>query len=84
MLRAHGRMRRLIQTVPHLSDWLDYVYDSYINPNGPFPCPMFNTYDQNVDYRTNNQTIAEFGSISVEKCCQRDGDTALLTVYWSL
>jgi len=42
ILCARGRTRRLMRAVPHLDDWLSYVYECYVNPNGPFPCPMWN------------------------------------------
>lgn len=51
--------RRLVQRYPELMEFLEYVFNTYIN--GRFPIPLWNVYERNMDCRTNNNAEG--------KCC---------------
>ena len=52
LLRNARRTRRKMQQYPALTDFFNYVHNTYIA--GQFPPPAWNVFERNMDCRTNN------------------------------
>ena len=46
--------RLLIQQFGALDDFIDYVRETYIRDNCPFPIPLWNVFERDINNRTNN------------------------------
>lgn len=53
-MRSSRQVRHLVRMLPQLDNWLDYVYQTYIQRNALFPPPVWNVYKRKVYNRTNN------------------------------
>ena len=54
MLSGSRRTRRLTRRFPDITEWLQYVEDTYMSVNAPFPPPVWNIYGRDMTSRTNN------------------------------